>query len=254
MKPSAFLITALALAVLSCGDPQPVKTRSTTAYPDGLYQVTYDHFSNRGWKPEMTIQIRGGVVVSATYDYSNPAGEYKSQDAQYAEAMKAESDISPAEASNTLISQMVELNSADVDIVTGATSSSKTFQIMGTAGLAKAEAGDSSITILFMNDTYTASDEADERGYSAEIAITFEEGLITQVDYEEKSDEGSKWDNADYNNRMKSASGVSWIEAATSLQDTLVETQNVFGLDTITGATALSERFSELAKAALTKR
>jgi major membrane immunogen (membrane-anchored lipoprotein) len=254
MKRSAIFFVAFTLAFLSCGDPEPTKTRSTTVYEDGVYRVVYDAFDNRGWKPEMEIQVRGGVVVSATYDYVNPAGEFKSQDAGYAERMKERSGTTPIDASNALVSQMVDLNSADVDIVTGATHSSETFRVMGAAGLEKAVSGDSEITVLFMNQTYTAEDEADDRGYSASIAVTFEDGLITKVEYSEKNDAGSKWDDEAYNTRMKESSGVSWSEAATSLQDTLVASQNIFGLDTITGATGLSERFSELAKAALTKR
>jgi major membrane immunogen (membrane-anchored lipoprotein) len=253
MKRSAFFLVALALTFMSC-DSEPEKTRSTTVYEDGIYQVVYDHFDNRGWKPEMEILVRGGIIVSATYDYINAAGEYKSQDAGYAEAMKGRSGTTPQESANELISQMVDLNSADVDTVTGATHSSDTFRVMGQAGLAKAEEGDTSITVLYMNDTYTASDDADERGYSAEIAITFEDGVITKVEYTEKNEDGSKWDDEGYNTAMKDASGVSWVEAATILQEALVSSQNIFGLDTITGATGLSDRFTNLAKAALTKR
>lgn len=100
--------------------------------------------------------------------------------------------------------------------------------------------------------TYTATSEADERGYVSSIELTIAEGKISAVKYDEKDAEGvSKLDQPEYNKKMEEVTGSSPIAAYPVLEEALVEKQDVDAVDTVTGATTSSDSFKALAKEAL---
>lgn len=260
MKNSIVLALA-AVLVLACAPAKPATpaaqaiTKASTVYKDGTYKVTYDHFDSRGWKAFIEIQIRDGAVVSANHDYVNAKGEYKSKDEAYAQGMKKKSNLTPVEASQQLIDRLVERNAADIDAVTGATGTSASFKELAAAGLAAAVKGDKAALELPANDTYTAKDTADERGYTGEIAITFEGGKITKVVFDEKDKDGkAKRTDESYNTNMKAKTKTSWTEAAAALEASLVAKQDAKAVDAVAGATGASTRFKALAAQALSFR
>lgn len=118
---------------------------------------------------------------------------------------------------------------------------------------AKEEANnEASQEVVLKDGTYKAESEADDHGNTASIEIEVKDGKIATVKYDEKSSDGvSKLDNEEYNNNMKSVSGTNPIEAFPALQEALVEKQDVASVDTVTGATATSEKFKTLAEKAL---
>lgn len=100
--------------------------------------------------------------------------------------------------------------------------------------------------------TYTAHTEADNNGYSSSIEITVADGKISAVKFDEKDSEGtSKLDMPDYNEQMLSISGSNPIAAYPTLEESLIKTQNVDAVDTVTGATSTSDTFKALATEAL---
>lgn len=104
----------------------------------------------------------------------------------------------------------------------------------------------------FEDGVYTAEGEPDERGWKSIITITVEDGEIKEVDYDEINDDGLyKSEDEEYEEAMKSASGVSPEEAYEQLEDALESTQDVDEVDAVAGATGSSEMFKELAKEAL---
>jgi len=163
MKKAISVLFALALLVFlqSCGGESqetdsgqaaaPARVRSEVQYSDGICRVTYDSPDARGWRPELEIQVRGGMVVTANFDYVNLEGAYKSQDIEYAASMSSVAGITPQEAFEALITDLIEYNDGNVDTVTGATSSSRKFREMAQAALAKAVNGDTTQTILATN-------------------------------------------------------------------------------------------------------
>lgn len=113
---------------------------------------------------------------------------------------------------------------------------------------AKAETNKSALK----DGTYTAASEADEKGYSSEIEITVAEGKISAVKYNEKDAEGvSKLDMPEYNTKMEAKTGSNPIAAYPALEASLLETQDATTVDTVTGATASTEKFITLATEAL---
>lgn len=100
--------------------------------------------------------------------------------------------------------------------------------------------------------TYNAESGPDDRGYSAAIDITVENGKISTVEYDETNAEGvSKTEDEEYSQNMKEKSGISPAEAYEQLEEQLIEAQNVDEVDVVTGATSSTEKFKELAIEAL---
>jgi major membrane immunogen (membrane-anchored lipoprotein) len=105
------------------------------------------------------------------------------------------------------------------------------------------------------DDTVVVEDAYDDHGWKGKIAVTYSNGKISEVDYEEfnKKKEAKSKDEA-YKEQMSSASGVTPAEAITQLEKALVSAGSVDGVDTVSGATATSDRFKKLAKEAISKR
>jgi major membrane immunogen (membrane-anchored lipoprotein) len=225
---------------------------------DGTYKATYDYTDGNGWKPVLDIVIRAGKIVSSVFDYIKPDGSLKSEDAAYAANMSSRTGVTPAEASTTLSQSLVNTQDiSKVDSVTGATSSSKHFVALGTPLMDNSKQGDTSPLILTMNATYRSSGVFDTQGWKPEIAVTFNNGRITSVVYNEvKADGTKKRDDAAYNlnymtirNLTKSIGDVTDI-----LVNQLIETQSVNSVDAVSGATSTSNKFKTLAAEAIAKR
>lgn len=246
-------ITLTAIAVLmvltlvSCGGSQ---------LQNGTYNALYKNYDSHGWKPQLKITIQDGKITEAIFDYVNKSGQKKTEDQAYADRMASitKRDISPKMASEGMEKQLIESQALPIDGVTGATSSKKWFNELGAVVLENAKNGDATPTLIDLDDTYEAEDDADDRGYTAEIAITFKDGKITEVVYNEMKDDVKKRDDKEYNDKMKGVSGTSWLEGTDQLEKALVEKQDVTKIDAVTGATKLSARFIKLAAEALSVR
>ncbi|WZL72267.1 FMN-binding protein [Clostridiaceae bacterium 35-E11] len=228
-----------------------------TVYTDGTYFATYSHIDSHGWRPQVEITIEDGKITKAMMDYVKPDGSLKSKDEKYAETMKSKSGTAPAEAYAQLNEDLVaKQDITKVDSVSGATHSAEWFVEMTTAALEKAKTGDTSETVLPMNDTYTASEaEFDDHGWKSEIAITFKDDKIAEVVYNEVNDKGEKKrESEEYNTKMKAKSGVSAVDAQTALEKAFVDSQDIEAVDVVSGATSTSEKFKALAKEAMAKR
>lgn len=101
--------------------------------------------------------------------------------------------------------------------------------------------------------SYSKEGAVDEKGNKASIEIEVKDGKIATVKYDEVNAETgvSKLDNESYNTKMKEVSGSNPIEAFPALEASLVETQDVEAVDTVTGATSTTESFKALATEAL---
>lgn len=263
------LILVLSLSLLAgCGsdeteptdagnEEQQETSENQETYVDGNYNVTYSHVDSHGWRPILEVIIKDEKISSAKMDYINPEGNLKSEDENYANAMKNKSDITPSEAFNEMNERLVEKQDiANVDTVTGATGSSESFTKMVQAALENAKSGDTSEIVLPMNDTYTAAEkDFDDHGWKASVSITFEDGNITEVEYNEIDKDGNlKKDDKEYNKSMAEKSGISAKDAMAQLEASLIEKQDVESIDAITGATGTVSRFKTLVNEALNQR
>lgn len=129
----AGMLTTVALAGCSS------KSASGT-YKDGTYKAEQSAFDSHGWKGQIEITVKDGKITNVVYNEVNKEGTLKRNDQQYAEKMKAKSNITPKEADEKLQQDLIDKQDpAKVDTVTGATETSKTFKELATEALKKAK-------------------------------------------------------------------------------------------------------------------
>lgn len=252
------IAAAMSLTILAgCSKPASTTGNSSEGakYKDGKYSATYNYMDGKGWKPFLEVEIKDGKIAKATFDYKNAKGDLKSKDADYQKNMSAKVKIGPADYVPKINEALVKKQGAEIDTITGATHSVENAKALATALLAKAAKGDTSETKLEMNDTYTAKAKAaDERGWTPQVSITYKDGKITSVVYDELDKDGKKKsENTEYNTQMKAASknGMDMKTAAETLGKKYVETGKV---EAVSGATGTTKNFTELVEAAKTMR
>ena len=104
----------------------------------------------------------------------------------------------------------------------------------------------------FEDGTHTAEGEMDEHGWKPAIEIVVENGEITSVDYDEYNAEDElKSEDDEYSDSMEGVSGVRPADAYEQLENDLIDNQDVNKVDVVSGATASSETFKDLASEAL---
>ncbi|HHT73263.1 MAG TPA: FMN-binding protein [Firmicutes bacterium] len=93
--------------------------------------------------------------------------------------------------------------------------------------------------------TYTGESQRDERSQYGKVDLMIKDGRITQVDYEEYDSDG--------NPKGASYPYQEAIEAQSTLEQRLIETQDPEKVDNVSGATGTWNKFKEAAAAALEK-
>lgn len=138
------LILLLILTLLSaCGS-----STTDTALQDGYYTAKAAEFSH-GWKEYITILVKGGSIVSVEYNAENPSGFIKSWDNAYMQTMLHAQGTYPNEYTRYYANQLLERQGeGGIDVISGATSSHGSFQILAQAVLEQARKGDSSIVFV----------------------------------------------------------------------------------------------------------
>lgn len=250
MKKKLSLVLVLTFVLsLSIGMTSFAKT-----YVDGSYKATYDFLDGHGWKPTLTVTIKGDKITAAVYDAVNAAGKLKSKDAGYNKAMLAVNKTSPSIYSLALAKAFVKGQAvAKVNVVSGATTSSNEFKALATAALANAKKGVKKVAILKMNDTYTAQEAAfDSRGWKGQVALTYNNGKLVKVDFDYLDKDGKrKSENAEYNKAMKDGVGISAKEAIDKLAANYLTKKSV---DVVSKATTTSDQFKTLVAQAAAMR
>lgn len=243
-----FLLMAL---VLACQPQQEQKDEVKpldVTYADGIYRGEYDAFDNYSWKPFIEIQIRGGKIVSASWDETNQAGEFKSQNQWYSETMKKQSGVTPVEASNVLIDRLVARNGADIDTVTGATHTSQRFRVLADAVLKNILAGKKDKTVLPLDEVYTVESERDAENFVTKLQLSFKGGKIVEV----------RLDKYDVNNNSYRAgtgdANKKWDGIAKDLEKQLLEKQQIELVTPPSGGENLTEVMRGLVRRILQKR
>ncbi|HFU4011701.1 FMN-binding protein [Streptococcus suis] len=115
-------------------------TTETAAWKDGTYTAE-SAADDYGYKIVHTITIKDGKITESNFDYQAEDGSLKSENEEYNTKMKEKSGVSAAEALEKLNAALVETQSADVEVVSGATHTSEDFVKSTTALLAAAAEG-----------------------------------------------------------------------------------------------------------------
>lgn len=130
----------MAPALTACG--------SQGSLQDGYYTAQMSEFSH-GWKEYITILVKGGKIVSVEYNAENASGFIKSWDNAYMQTMLHANGTYPNEYTRNYANQLLAgQGKGEIDAISGASSSHKTFQMLAQAVLEQAQKGDSSIVFV----------------------------------------------------------------------------------------------------------
>ena len=133
--------TMLSVAVLAgCGSKSDLK--------DGKYEVESKAADERGYKSSLTMEVKDGKITEVSYDEVKEDGTGKKGDTEYNTTMKGIKGTNPAEAFPALEKAVVEKQSAEVDSVSGATSSSDSFKKFAAKAIENATAGTTDKAII----------------------------------------------------------------------------------------------------------
>ncbi|MGG5462871.1 FMN-binding protein [Clostridium sp. B9] len=135
-----FFVIALSLFALSnlvaCG------STSTSEFKDGSYSVETKNADDHGYKAKLSIKVEDGKITEANYnEFSAETNELKRNDEGYNTKMTEVSGIGPADFEPQLEEALVKAQSAEIDVVTGATGSSEQFKTLAEKVLENAKEG-----------------------------------------------------------------------------------------------------------------
>jgi major membrane immunogen (membrane-anchored lipoprotein) len=200
-----------------------------------------------GWTDFLEITIKNGKITKVVADSFDAEGNLKTQDKGYADRMGME----PAKFFATLADRLKKADRpADVDTVTGATSSSNAVRFLAHAIMHRGVAGET-ITVNFSN--YAAADLADGE-YRAELAeashgwtdfleISVKNGIIVKAHADAYNADGNlKTNDPDYGKRM----GIEPSRFLGTLSYRVIAEQSASEVDTFTGATSSSNNVRTL--------
>ncbi len=135
------LTLSSSLVLAACGGEETTTEDTTTDEPatedvaqeeglqDGTYRIEDQNFGETGWKEALEISVSSGEITEATWESVDEEGNNKIEDDEYQEAMANVSDVGPQDFIPALEEDLVaSQDPAEVEVVTGATSTSEKFQ------------------------------------------------------------------------------------------------------------------------------
>lgn len=116
---------------------------------DGEYSLAEINFDENSWKVVTTITVDGGEITESDYNYVNEDGDLKTNDDEYQAFMADKVGVGPQDYIPTLNEELIEKqDAAEVDIVSGATSSSEAFKNYAAQLINAAEKGNTEEIIV----------------------------------------------------------------------------------------------------------
>src|SRR5699024_6093033 len=120
------LFLGSALVLTGCGDTEE---SAEGELQDGTYRIEELNFGSTGWKEALEIVVDGGAITDANFESVNEDDVNKIEDEDYQETMTNVSGTGPQDFIPELEEQIVGMEKpSDVEVVTGATSTSEKIQ------------------------------------------------------------------------------------------------------------------------------
>src|SRR5699024_3114926 len=187
---------------------------SGASLQDGTYSLKELNDKN-GYHAVFSITAKEGKITESKFDYLDKDGKSKTEDADYNKNMKDKSGVAPEEYIAQLNEALEkEQNPANVEVVTGATHSSNSFQNYAQQLVQAAQAGNSEEIDIdngakLQDGTYTLEEKNYSNGYRTVFSIVVEDGKVAESNFDSVNKDGkSKTEDADYEKNMKDKSGV----------------------------------------------
>lgn len=141
MKKKLFLgLLILTFCLSGCGSAQKMQ--------DGFYSAEMSDYSH-GWKEYICIMVKSNKIVYTEFNAKDPSGYIKAWDNAYMQNMSSVTGTYPNEYTRYYAAELLEKqNSADLDALTGATSSGSNFKRLTAAVIEQAIAGDPDTKIV----------------------------------------------------------------------------------------------------------
>ncbi len=206
------------------------------------------------------MTVKDGKITESKYDNINADGKSKTEDTKYEESMKAKSGVGPKEYIKQLNDSFVKAQSASgVEVVTGATDSSESFQNYAQQLIQAAQAGNTDTIEIdngatLKDGTYSLKEKNDSNGYHTTFSMTVKDGKVTESNYDNVNADGkSKKDDTEYESKMKDVAGVGPKEYIETLNKEFVkamgeEDGSPAGVEVVTGATHSTHSFINYAQ------
>lgn len=116
---------------------------------EGYYTAIAADFDEYGWKEYVTIYISDNRIITVEYNASNLSGFIKSWDMSYMQIMNAQDGTYPNKYTREYAEALLNRQDPDkVDVITGATTSHTSFQMLAAAAIAQSQAGDKSVAYV----------------------------------------------------------------------------------------------------------
>ncbi|KLL29687.1 FMN-binding protein [Streptococcus agalactiae] len=225
----------------------------------GTYKLEEKNEKN-GYRAVFEMTVKDGKITESKYDNINADGKSKTEDTKYEESMKAKSGVGPKEYIKQLNDSFVKAQSASgVEVVTGATHSSESFQNYAQQLIQAAQAGNTDTIEIdngaaLKDGTYSLKEKNDSNGYHTTFSMTVKDGKVTESNYDNVNADGkSKKDDTEYESKMKDVAGVGPKEYIETLNKEFVkamgeEDGSPAGVEVVTGATHSTHSFINYAQ------
>ncbi|MGL9934101.1 extracellular electron transfer flavoprotein PplA [Enterococcus sp. DIV1434a] len=234
----------------------PAKKVAGGDLKDGTYKLE----EKNGYRAVFEMTVKDGKITESKYDNINADGKSKTEDTKYEESMKAKSGVGPKEYIKQLNDSFVKAQSASgVEVVTGATHSSESFQNYAQQLIQAAQAGNTDTIEIdngatLKDGTYSLKEKNDSNGYHTTFSMTVKDGKVTESNYDNVNADGkSKKDDTEYESKMKDVAGVGPKEYIETLNKEFVkamgeEDGSPAGVEVVTGATHSTHSFINYAQ------
>ena len=238
---------------------EPAKKVAGGDLKDGTYKLEEKNEKN-GYRAVFEMTVKDGKITESKYDNINADGKSKTEDTKYEESMKAKSGVGPKEYIKQLNDSFVKAQSASgVEVVTGATHSSESFQNYAQQLIQAAQAGNTDTIEIdngatLKDGTYSLKEKNDSNGYHTTFSMTVKDGKVTESNYDNVNADGkSKKDDTEYESKMKDVAGVGPKEYIETLNKEFVkamgeEDGSPAGVEVVTGATHSTHSFINYAQ------
>lgn len=237
----------------------PAKKVAGGDLKDGTYKLEEKNEKN-GYRAVFEMTVKDSKITESKYDNINADGKSKTEDTKYEESMKAKSGVGPKEYIKQLNDSFVKAQSASgVEVVTGATHSSESFQNYAQQLIQAAQAGNTDTIEIdngatLKDGTYSLKEKNDSNGYHTTFSMTVKDGKVTESNYDNVNADGkSKKDDTEYESKMKDVAGVGPKEYIETLNKEFVkamgeEDGSPAGVEVVTGATHSTHSFINYAQ------
>ncbi|WKY49132.1 hypothetical protein Q5O24_07430 [Eubacteriaceae bacterium ES3] len=171
-------------------DPETgeITTDESSDFQDGEYQAATRHFDERGYGQVITLSIRDGIITVVKFNEINLDGENR----LWIEGPETTWDeLTPLNLDSLYFKLYSDLllnqRSSQVNAISGATQTSRTFILLAQFALNQSIAGNTETTYLDTTNTYVVYSSNDAENFQGVMTATYSGETLSSLYYDEIS-------------------------------------------------------------------